>query len=50
MSLSEAKSQLRSILTVRYPADLEYSLVVAPDELSSIVVLAGDLEGVSDWD
>lgn len=50
MSLLEAKSQVCHFLAARYAADLEDPLLVAPEEVSSIDVLAGDMDGAGDWD
>lgn len=48
--LSEAQLQGRQFLAAEYPANVKESLVAASQELTSIEVLAGDLEGEDDWD
>lgn len=37
-------------LAARYPADLEKAPAVALQEVTSVDVLAGDLEDEADWD
>lgn len=50
MSLTEAKLQVCPLLATKCPADLEESLVVAPEKGVSMERLADDLESVADWD
>lgn len=48
--LSEARSQVRKLLATHYLLDLEKSPVVAPEEVATIDVLAGDLDGEANLD
>lgn len=49
MFLLGAKSQVRQLLAAKYSADLEETSAASPEELGSIDVSAGDLEGEADW-
>lgn len=50
LSLPESKTQVRQFLAVLDPFDLEAPPAVAPQELPSIDLLAGDLEGEAGCD
>lgn len=41
---------MRQFFANQFPADLEESLVVAPEDVVNIDLLAGDLEGKADWE
>lgn len=50
MSLAEAKSPVRQFWATQHPPNLEESPAAAPEGVGSTNVLAGDLDGETDWD
>lgn len=48
--LSGAKSQAHQVLAIPYHADFEESPAVASEEVESIEVIAGNLDGEADLD
>lgn len=50
MFLLEARLQARQFLATRHPSDFEESPAAALEEVASMDVLVGDLEGECDWD